>query len=78
MKSAACPRQKFALVGYSQGGLIVKAVLRDIPSDIAPKVVAVVLYGATDGSDQSPSSYKAKTLANCAPGDFVRFIFFGQ
>jgi hypothetical protein len=74
-KSAACPLQKFALVGYSQGGVITKAVLKDIPADIEKKIVAVVLYGATDASDQSPGSYKAITLANCAPGDFVCFPY---
>jgi len=71
-ENSECPNQKYVLVGYSQGGMVVQSSLGTIPNDIQPKVVAVVLYGSGDGSMVS-SSYKSKTLANCAPGDFACF-----
>jgi pimeloyl-ACP methyl ester carboxylesterase len=67
-----CPDEKFALVGYSQGGMVVLSSLAAIPAEISKKVVAVVLYGAGDGSVVT-GSFKEKVLANCAPGDFVSF-----
>jgi hypothetical protein len=45
--------------------------LAKIPAELKGKVVAVVLYGAGDGSGVKDAEYKAKTLANCAPGDFA-------
>jgi pimeloyl-ACP methyl ester carboxylesterase len=84
-KSKECPTQKFALVGYSQGGMVVSSAFPKIPADIRPKVVAMVLYGAGTGaggvfggkggsSAVSPGDdIKQKTLANCAPGDMVNF-----
>ena len=65
-----CPDEKFALVGYSQGGMVVMSAIPKLPKNLQDKVVAVVLYGAGDGSAVS-GALKAKTLANCAPGDFV-------
>jgi pimeloyl-ACP methyl ester carboxylesterase len=78
-KSKECPKMKFALVGYSQGGMVVSAAAPRIPADLQEKVVAVVLYGAGTGAIGSkggatPSEgIKQKTLANCAPGDMVSF-----
>jgi len=79
-KSKECPSQKFALVGYSQGGMVVSSAFPKIPTELRPKVVAMVLYGAGTGaggfggkggaSTSSPGDdIKQKTLANCAPGD---------
>jgi cutinase len=74
-KAKECPNQKFALVGYSQGGMVVSAAAPKIPTDLQEKVVAMVLYGAGTGAvgakgGSSPSdAVKQKTLANCAPGD---------
>jgi len=65
-----CPDEKFALVGYSQGGMVVLSALAAIPAEISKKVVAIILYGAGDGSVVT-GSYKDKVLANCAPGDFA-------
>lgn len=48
-------------------------ILKDIPTDIDPKIVAVVLYGATDGWFVD-KKYKQRALANCAPKDFVSFM----
>jgi alpha-beta hydrolase superfamily lysophospholipase len=78
-KDKECPKQKFALVGYSQGGMIVSAAVAKIPLNLREKVVAMVLYGsgtsvAGKGGGASPANdIKQKTLANCAPGDLVNF-----
>src|ERR1700753_319923 len=78
-KDKECPRQKFALVGYSQGGMVVSAAAAKIPLNLREKVVAMVLYGAGTGAagktgGASPADdIKQKTLANCAPGDMVKF-----
>jgi cutinase len=71
-QAAACPTEKFALVGYSQGGMVVSGALKQIAAQYQDKVVAVVLYGAGDGSGVAKAYYE-KALANCAPGDFVSF-----
>jgi hypothetical protein len=65
----ACPDSKFVLSGYSQGGMVTISALSKLAS-YADKVVAVVLYGAGDGSGVN-AAFKQKTIANCAPGDFV-------
>jgi hypothetical protein len=70
-QSKECPDEKFALVGYSQGGLVVygAAPLIKAKPELASKVLAVVFYGAGNGSSLVlPSS---TLLANCAPHDMV-------
>lgn len=68
----SCPNIKFSLVGFSQGGGVLSAATAALPPDLAEKVVAVILYGSGDGSSiQGPLN--ERTLANCAPGDFVSF-----
>ncbi|KAF2431511.1 alpha/beta-hydrolase [Tothia fuscella] len=66
----ACPGIKFALAGYSQGGGVVSRAISNMTSSLSDQVVAVILYGAGDGSSMK-DPLKAKTLANCAPGDFA-------
>ena len=66
----ACPDEKFALVGYSQGGMVLTSVAPKLSPAAMEKVLAVVLYGAGDGSNVA-AGLKTKVLANCAPGDFV-------
>jgi hypothetical protein len=54
--------------------MITLSALPQIPTDLQKKVIAVVLYGAGDGSSiKSPLGEKA--LVNCAPGDFVSHAF---
>jgi cutinase len=65
----ACPESKFVLSGYSQGGMVTTQALGKLTSH-ANRVIAVVLYGAGDGSGVN-AAFKQKTIANCAPGDFV-------
>jgi len=69
-QSRECPEEKFALAGYSQGGMVVLSSLKNIPANLQSKVVAVVTYGAGDGSNVA-ASFKTKSLSNCAPGDFA-------
>jgi len=69
-ENTECPNQKYVLVGYSQGGMVVQSSLSGIPEAVQPKVIAVVLYGAGDGAAVN-AVFKSKTLANCAPGDFA-------
>jgi cutinase len=45
-QSKECPKQKFALVGYSQGGGVVSSAAPKIPQELRSKVVALVLYGS--------------------------------
>jgi hypothetical protein len=52
--------------------MVVSGALKQIPAKYKDKVVAVVLYGAGDGSGVDKAYYD-KALANCAPGDFVSF-----
>jgi len=65
-----CPDEKFALAGYSQGGRVVTQAIAKLSPDLAQKVIAVLLYGAGNGTAvQGP--LKDRVLANCAPGDFA-------
>jgi len=66
-KAKECPGMKFALVGYSQGGMVVSSAVGKIPADLSSKVVAMVLYGSGKGG--GAASIAQKTLANCAPYD---------
>jgi hypothetical protein len=66
----ACPDIKFVLSGYSQGGGVITRSVATLPANLAQKVIAIALYGAGDGS-RVKDSLKEKTIANCAPGDFV-------
>jgi pimeloyl-ACP methyl ester carboxylesterase len=72
-KARECPNMKFALVGYSQGGMVVSSAIGKIPTDLHPKVVAMVLYGSGKGDVAKSANIKQKTLANCAPYDMVSF-----
>lgn len=65
-----CPDEKFALAGYSQGGRVVTLATAKLSPDLAQRVLAVVLYGAGNGT-AIQGALKDRTLANCAPGDFV-------
>jgi pimeloyl-ACP methyl ester carboxylesterase len=69
----ACPESKFVLAGYSQGGMITLQALSKLTAHV-DKITAVVIYGAGDGSGVS-AAFKQKTIANCAPGDFVSRYF---
>jgi hypothetical protein len=52
--------------------MVVQGSLSSIPAEIKDKIVGIVLYGAGDGSTVS-AAYRDRTIANCAPGDFVSY-----
>jgi len=65
-----CPDIKFALIGYSQGGMVVTSAAAKLPARLAEKVSAMVIFGAGEQSSVK-GPLKDRTLANCAPGDFA-------
>jgi predicted alpha/beta hydrolase len=69
----ACPDIKFALVGYSQGGSVVSMATAAMSLNLTEKIVAVVMYGSGDGTSII-ESLRNRTIANCAPGDFVSSV----
>jgi predicted esterase len=68
-QSKACPNQKFALGGHSQGGMVTVQVIPQIPKDILAKVVAVAMFG----SPPCPAAVAGRCNSYCNKGDFVRF-----
>lgn len=64
-----CPDEKFALVGYSQGGRVMSMATKNMTAELAKNVVAVVLYGAGEGKETG--ALAGATLANCAQGDIA-------
>jgi len=74
----ACPSQKFALIGYSQGAGVMHSAATKIPVDIQKKIVALVMFGdplikptSTYGNGTFPPELQSKLLQNCAVGDMV-------
>jgi cutinase len=71
----ACPNQKFALVGYSQGAAVMHLAAGRIPAAIQSKVLALVMFG--DGNVRLgslgafPGTMAQRTMENCNPGDPV-------
>jgi type IV secretory pathway VirJ component len=71
----ACPNQKFALVGYSQGAGVMRGAAPKIPQAIQDrKIAAVVMYGdpGLKRNAKFPPALQSKLFENCAPGDPVR------
>jgi len=61
-----CPGERFALVGYSQGGGVISGAAQMLTAEQIAKVDAVVTYGA---KGTFPAALQKKWLNNCAPGD---------
>jgi cutinase len=75
-QSAACPTQRFALTGYSQGAVVMHAAIADMPADVVRKVLAVVLYGdptitSPHGVKKMPDWLYKRLQENCSTGDFT-------
>ncbi|KFH43451.1 cutinase-like protein [Hapsidospora chrysogenum ATCC 11550] len=71
-QSVRCPRQTFALVGYSQGAAVMHAAADDIPRALHSRIKAVVMFGDPAlrlGDGSFPSGLQSKVLQNCAEGD---------
>jgi cutinase len=72
-QAAACPQEKFALVGYSQGASVMHQAAAHIPAAIQERVVAMVMFGdpGLKSASKFPALLQGRTLENCAVGDYV-------
>ncbi|MGX1565494.1 cutinase family protein [Streptomyces sp. NPDC055506] len=86
-QAAACPNQKFVLVGYSQGANVVdnsigissagavvgSPIVATLPAAVEPKVSAVLLFGNPIRAlgKSVTGTYQSRTLDLCAQGDPV-------
>ncbi|GAP51142.1 cutinase family protein [Streptomyces azureus] len=86
-QAAACPNQRFVLVGYSQGANVVdnsigissagavvgSPIVATLPAAVEPKVAAVLLFGNPIRAigKSVTGPYQSRTLDICAKGDPV-------
>ncbi|MEU0797487.1 cutinase family protein [Amycolatopsis sp. NPDC005961] len=86
-QAAACPQQRFVLVGYSQGANVVDnslgvssdgalvggPIVATIPAELAPRIAAVLLFGNPIRAigRQVTGPYQSRTKDYCADGDPV-------
>ena len=86
-QAAACPNQKFVLVGYSQGANVVdnsigissagavvgSPIVATLPAAVEPKVAAVLLFGNPIRAlgKSVTGTYQSRTIDFCASGDPV-------
>jgi cutinase len=84
-QAAACPQQRFVLVGYSQGANVVDnsigvssdgavvggPIVATIPAELAPRIAAVLLFGNPIRAigRQVTGPYQSRTKDYCAGGD---------
>jgi cutinase len=77
-----CPKQKFAIVGYSQGARILRMAMKEMETrspELLSKVVAIATYGDPGARDESapraapalPEVLRPRTVINCVSGDAV-------
>jgi len=82
-QAAACPNQKFVLVGYSQGADVMHNAAAKLPEALHPRVVAVVMFGDPGNMGPTaksplggtvpvfPKALANRLMENCAKGDPV-------
>jgi cutinase len=84
-QAAACPNQRFILVGYSQGANVIdnsigissdgavvgSPIVATIPAAVEPKVAAVLLFGNPIRAlgKSVTGTYQSRTIDFCANGD---------
>ncbi|WP_128429911.1 cutinase family protein [Streptomyces cyaneus] len=84
-QAAACPNQRFVLVGYSQGANVVdnsigissegavvgSPIVAALPTAVEPKVAAVLLFGNPIRAlgKSVTGTYQSRTIDFCAKGD---------
>ncbi|MER5427592.1 cutinase family protein [Streptomyces sp. NPDC002588] len=84
-QAAACPSQRFILVGYSQGANVVdnsigissagavvgSPIVATLPAAVEPKVAAVLLFGNPIRAlgKSVTGTYQSRTIDFCATGD---------
>ncbi len=79
LQAIACPNQKFALVGYSQGAGVMHAAAKDIPIYLYSRIKSIVMFGDPyhrlgDALSRFPVGLNSKVKQVCAPGDPVSDI----
>jgi len=69
----ACPEQKFAIVGYSQGAGVMHSAAVKFDETMLKKVVAAVMFGDPGfrSANGFPTPIQARLKENCHPGDPV-------
>ncbi|KAK3896591.1 alpha/beta-hydrolase [Staphylotrichum tortipilum] len=75
-QAAACPRQTFALVGYSQGASVMHSAAKEIPLVLYGRIKAIVMFGDPalrlgEVLSRFPVGLNGKVLEVCAAGDPV-------
>jgi cutinase len=75
-RPTACPDQKYALVGYSQGALVMHMASTNLSLNVFPRVVALVMFGDPGFKENTrvrafPVYLGSRLLENCAEGDPV-------
>ncbi|MER5193810.1 cutinase family protein [Streptomyces sp. NPDC002755] len=86
-QSAACPNQRYILVGYSQGANVVdnsigissagavvgSPIVATLPTAVEPRVAAVLLFGNPIRAlgKSVTGTYQSRTIDFCATGDPV-------
>ncbi|WP_370962132.1 cutinase family protein [Amycolatopsis sp. cg9] len=86
-QAAACPQQRFVLVGYSQGANVVDnsigissdgavvggPIVATVPAELAPRIAAILLFGNPIRAigRQVTGTYQSRTKDYCADGDPV-------
>ncbi|MHC3468050.1 cutinase family protein [Streptomyces sp. 7R007] len=84
-QAAACPSQRFVLVGYSQGANVVdnslgissdgavvgSPIVATLPATVEPRVAAVLLFGNPIRAlgKSVTGTYQSRTIDFCAQGD---------
>jgi len=84
-QAAACPQERFVLVGYSQGANVVDnsigissdgaivggPIVATIPAELAPRIAAILLFGNPIRAigRQVTGTYQSRTKDYCADGD---------
>ncbi|MEU1267739.1 cutinase family protein [Streptomyces sp. NPDC005799] len=84
-QAAACPNQRFVLVGYSQGANVVdnsigissagavvgSPIVATLPAAVEPRVAAVLLFGNPIRAlgKSVTGTYQSRTIDFCAKGD---------
>jgi len=80
-QARACPKQKFVLVGYSQGAMVVTGALggavgggTKLPKNTHAKITAILLFGNPNrmaGKSGVAKKFAGRTLDICKKGDPV-------
>ena len=68
-QSNACPNQKFAIVGYSQGSMVARLALSSA-SNLSPDTFGKIVGGATFGDPAS----QGKNISSTLPGLPRKFV----